>query len=72
MSGKATSNIRIEVAQSPSSDKDEFVRDALHEFNVAQIGKDHHYSIFVFNPNSAIRGGSFMWKVDTEKGSYAI
>ena len=53
--------ISIKVDLNPSHKNDEIVRQALHEFNVKQIGKDEHYSIFAFNQQNEIIGGALVY-----------
>jgi|TARA_R110002110_G_C13470277_1_gene720518 GNAT superfamily N-acetyltransferase len=53
---------RIIVDQIPSQENDEVVRNALHEFNVAQIGQDEHYSVFAFSPEGKIIGGLLVYQ----------
>lgn len=55
-------NYRIAVAQNPTQENDEFVRNALHEYNVAQIGQDKHYSVFAFSPEEKIIGGVLVYQ----------
>lgn len=42
----AQNNIDIKIDINPSKDNDELIRNALHAFNVAAIGKEDHYSAF--------------------------
>ena len=61
MTNRDHDGICIKVDLNPSHKNDEIVRQALHEFNVKQIGKDEHYSIFAFNQQNEIIGGSLVY-----------
>ncbi|MFO1259115.1 MAG: GNAT family N-acetyltransferase [Gammaproteobacteria bacterium] len=50
-------DIKIRVDTNPSKTDDEFVRDALHQFNIQQVGKEDHYSAFATDSTNEIVGG---------------
>ncbi len=45
------------------------IRNALHAFNVAAIGKEDHYSVFAFDASNEIIGGALIY---AEKNSIFI
>ena len=61
MTNRDHDRTRIKVDLNPSHENDEIVRQALHEFNIKQIGKDEHYSIFAFNQQNEIIGGALVY-----------
>ena len=74
------SEINIHIDLNPESEKDRFIREELHQFNIKHIGKDDHYSVFAYDSSSALIGGllvyaglssifiTILWVKDSERG----
>lgn len=65
---KELNNILINIDLSPAEEKEKFIRDQLHQFNINQIGRDEQYAVFAYNNNDIV-GGVL---VNTEKSSIFI
>ncbi|MCA9507704.1 MAG: GNAT family N-acetyltransferase [Myxococcales bacterium] len=54
-------NVTIELNSAPLEANKNFVREALHEFNVQKIGKDEEMSFFAYDENRKIIGGLILY-----------